>query len=147
MTKFRNRGGGRRGGLDPRGANQQRQSGGSRDGTPGASQGRRGGRGGSSVNRSAGSMQNGSVSHTASTPTDDHNPMNGYNSGAVEATLRQGYDAKALLYKPDAKAPATKPESPWGAKPGAMAGGKDFWLELRKQIAALQQSGGTSRGG
>lgn len=168
MTKFRNRGGGRRGGLDPRGANQQRQSGGSRDGTPGASQGRRGGRGGSSVNRSAGSMQNGSVSHTASTPTDDHNPMNGYNSGAVEATLRQGYDAKALLYKPDAKAPATKPESPWGAKrkcncccflhmsmrtdvyrheAGAMAGGKDFWLELRKQIAVLQQSGGTSRGG
>ncbi|KIW17094.1 hypothetical protein PV08_04285 [Exophiala spinifera] len=148
MTKFRNRGGRR--GPESRGPNQQqRPSGGSRDGTPGATQGRRGGRGGgSTLNRSSDGMQNGSSSHTAaSTPSDDHVPMTGYNSGAVEAMLKQGYDARAPLYKPEAKTPATKPESPWGAKPGAMVGGKDFWLELRKQVAALQQSGGTSRGG
>jgi len=30
---------------------------------------------------------------------------------------------------------------------GAMANGKDFWLELRKQVTALQQTGGTSQGG
>lgn len=30
---------------------------------------------------------------------------------------------------------------------GAMTNGKDFWLDLRKQVFALQQSGGTSQGG
>lgn len=68
------------------------------------------------MNRSAEGMPNGSSSHTASTPSDDHLPMTGYNSGAVETTLKQGYDGKAPLYKPEAKPPATKPESPWGTK-------------------------------
>jgi len=73
--------------------------------------------------------------------------MAGFNRGAVEVMLKQGYDSKAPLYKPEAKSQITKAESPWGVKPGTMANGKDFFLELRKQVTALQQSGGTSQGG
>merc|ERR1711939_1263270 len=120
-----NRGG--RKGPEPRGANQQRQSGGSRDGTPGPSQSRRGGKAGSSMNRNTDATQNGSSCQTMISPPNDHVPMTGYSS--------------------EVKSQSTKTESPWGVKPGAMASGKDFWIDLRKQVAALQQSGGTSRGG
>merc|ERR1711939_880391 len=140
-----NRGG--RKGPDPRGANQQRQSGGSRDGTPGPSQSRRGGKAGSSMHRNTDAAQNGSSSQSMISPPNDHVRTTGYNSDAVEALLKQGYEARAPLYRPEVKSQGTKAESPWGVKPGAMASGKDFWIDLRKQVAALQQSGGTSRGG
>ena len=93
----------------------------------------------------------------------------GVNMDEIEAMLQAGYDAKAPTYKPDLKAQTSKSESPWGVKreinlpsPSApknnqytdkhhtasfMGNGKDFWLELRKQVYALQQSGGTSQGG
>jgi len=101
-----------------------------------------------------------------SLPHDDHVPMNGFNVAEVDALLKKGYDARAPLYKPDSLKPQpASTGSPWGAKreyntthlkadiitntgqAGAMASGKDFWLELRKQITALQQTGGTSQGG
>ncbi|KAK7900718.1 hypothetical protein LTR67_003002 [Exophiala xenobiotica] len=145
MQSSRNRGG--RKGPEPRGANQQRQSGGSRDVTLGPSQSRKGGKAGSSMNRNTDAAQNGSSTLTM-IPPNDHVPMAGYNSDAVEAMLKQGYEARAPLYRPEVKSQGTtKAESPWGTKPGAMASGKDFWIDLRKQVAALQQSGGTSRGG
>jgi len=61
--------------------------------------------------------------------------------------LKQGYEAKAPLYKPETKSQTAAPQSPWGVKPGAMANGKDFWLDLRRQVAGLQQTGGVSQGG
>ncbi|EXJ78217.1 hypothetical protein A1O3_09378 [Capronia epimyces CBS 606.96] len=92
------------------------------------------------------SVHNGPASQNTP-PPEQHVATAGFNSDAVEAILQQGYDAKAPLYKPETKTQTAKPESPWGLKPGAMANGKDFWLDLRKQVAALQQTGGTSQGG
>jgi len=145
---------GRRG-KDSRGSNQnsnnQRQStsaAASRDGSHSVTQNKKVGKQGSNLSKSTDNVQNGPTSPATSVPPpDDHAPTAGYNSGAVEAMLKQGYDGKATLYKPDAKAQTSNPQSPWGVKPGAMASGKDFWLELRRQVAALQQTGGISQGG
>lgn len=41
--------------------------------------------------------------------------MAGFNSDAVAAMLKQGFEAKAPVYKPEAKT-QTKAESAWGAK-------------------------------
>ncbi|GJP92603.1 PAP2 family protein [Aspergillus niger] len=49
-------------------------------------------------------------------------------------------------YKPQGKDVNNRASGPWGAKPNQMANGKDFFLELRKQVTALQQ-GGTVAGG
>ncbi|KIW65272.1 hypothetical protein PV04_07545 [Phialophora macrospora] len=143
---------GRRG-NDSRGANSNlhRQSTSasavSRDGTN-ANQNRRGGKGSSNLSKSTDNVHNGPVAPAASLPPpDDHVPMAGFNAGAVEAMLKHGYEPKITLYKPDAKLQTPNPSSPWGAKPGAMANGKDFWLDLRRQVAALQQTGGVSQGG
>ncbi|ETI26204.1 hypothetical protein G647_02981 [Cladophialophora carrionii CBS 160.54] len=151
MTNNRNRAGRR--GNDSRGANSNlhRQSTSasavSRDGTN-ANQNRRGGKGPSNLSKSTDNVRNGpNAPATSLPPPDDHIPMAGFNAGAVEAMLKQGYEPKTSLYKPDAKSQAPSPSSPWGAKPGSMANGKDFWLDLRRQVAALQQTGGVSQGG
>ncbi len=113
----RNRNGRR--GNDARGANHpQRQPATSRDGTPNPQQqNRRGGKAGSGLNKSASSdhTQNGPSTQAALAPPDDHGPIAGFNSDAVEAMLKQGYEAKAPFYKLDAKA-QPRPESPWGVK-------------------------------
>ncbi|EXJ73999.1 uncharacterized protein A1O5_02293 [Cladophialophora psammophila CBS 110553] len=118
---IRNRPGRR--GIDPRGAhsNQHRQStsasAASRDGSSNTHQNRRGGRGGSNLSRSSDNLQNGPLTtpNTVS-PQDDHVPIAGFNSDVVEAMLKQGYEAKAPLYKSDIKSQTTTPQSPWGVK-------------------------------
>ncbi|KAL2444530.1 hypothetical protein ABEF95_016998 [Exophiala dermatitidis] len=157
---------GRRG-NDPKNASQQRQSAGSRDGnsTPhantGSSQQSRKGAGAgaksgsNNVSRSTDNNgQNGSTAQGQTTTTslpsseEQYTPTAGFNYDAVDAALKQGYDLRAPLYKPEPNvAQPARPETPWGLKPGSMANGKDFWLDLRKQVAALQQTGGTSQGG
>ncbi|OAP63701.1 hypothetical protein AYL99_02928 [Fonsecaea erecta] len=167
-SNARNRPGRR--GNDPRGANshQQRQStsasAASRDGSSNTYQSRRGGKAGSNLSRSSDNIQNGpTTTPTTPAPSDDHVPIAGFNADVVEAMLKQGYEAKAPLHKLDNKPQATNPQSPWGVKceyspahqtisinsveAGAMASGKDFWLDLRRQVFALQQTGGISQGG
>ncbi|OAL25207.1 hypothetical protein AYO22_05084 [Fonsecaea multimorphosa] len=100
------------------------------------------------MSRSSDNIQNGpTTTPTTLPPPDDHVPIAGFNADVVEATLKRGYEVKAPLYKLDTKSQAATPASPWGAKPGAMASGKDFWLDLRRQVGALQQTGGISQGG
>jgi hypothetical protein len=68
------------------------------------------------MNRNTDAAQNGSSTPTV-IPPNDHVPMVGYNSDAVEAMLKQGYEARAPLYRPEVKSQGTtKAESPWGAK-------------------------------
>lgn len=112
LRRIRN---GRRG-PESRAANQQRHSAGPRDGSSSTSQSRRGGRGGLNANRSTDNFQNGPKSQSPLPPPDDHVPMPGFNREAVEAMLRQGYDMRAPLYKPETKSQTGKPESPWGVK-------------------------------
>jgi len=49
-----------------------------------------------------------------------------------------GEEAKALRYKPPQI--ANKTGGPWGSKPNTMGSGKDFFLELRKQMSNLQHA-------
>ncbi|RMZ84882.1 hypothetical protein DV738_g453, partial [Chaetothyriales sp. CBS 135597] len=108
---------------DPRSGNRrvdpksQKSSAGLRDGMAGTQQNRRGGK---------------------ATLSLEEKSLNGFDSAEVLAVLKAGVDLKAPVYKPDARATAPKGGSPWGPKPGAMANGKDFWVELRRQTAALQ---------
>jgi len=90
-------------------------------------------------------LQNGPTMQSVLSPSDGYVPAAGLE--AVEAMLKQGCDAKAVPYKPETKPQTAKADTPWGVKPGAMSNGKDFWSDLRKQVTALQQSGGTSQGG
>ncbi|KKY19892.1 hypothetical protein UCDDS831_g05177 [Diplodia seriata] len=74
-----------------------------------------------------------------------HRPVNGFNSKETKDALRKWYqDASAA--GPDGKSPLYKPQgdvgarnaSPWGSKPNTMANGQDFWVQLRKQMSALE---------
>ncbi len=163
MTFHRVRNGRR--GNESRGASQPRLSAPSRDGSSSMSQGRRGGKAASSVNRSMDNSQNGPPMQSVLPPPDGYIPAPGLD--AVEAMLKRGCDAKAVPYKPETKPQNTKSDTPWGVKrkfgcterrlvasetnscrsASTMSNGKDFWLDLRKQVTALQLSGGTSQGG
>ncbi|KIV95656.1 hypothetical protein, variant [Exophiala mesophila] len=134
-------------GNDIRPSNQSRQSVTPKDVATSATQSRRGGKAGAPVmSRSTDNSRNGSSSQATSS-FDEGPAIPGSDAGAVDAALKQGFDANAPVYKPEAKPQPGRSESPWGTKAGTMANGKDFWLELRKQVFALQQSGGTSQGG
>ncbi|KAM5504114.1 hypothetical protein McanMca71_003744 [Microsporum canis] len=50
-------------------------------------------------------------------------------------------EPQPVIYRPTGKdGNPVRPSGPWGSKPNSMANGKDFFLELRKQISGLQQS-------
>jgi hypothetical protein len=111
---------GRRG-NDSKGANQHRSTAGSRDGTPGASQSRRGGKSAPNVNRSTDTAApNGPATQATLPSQDEHVPLAGFNPDAADAVLKQGFDSKAPLFKPEAKPQTTKPEGPWAIKGGSI---------------------------
>ncbi|KAI9741028.1 MAG: hypothetical protein M1834_002739 [Cirrosporium novae-zelandiae] len=77
---------------------------------------------------------------------DQHTPVGNFNSREVEEALKRGCDGltaaetKPQQYKPSGKESSnSKGSSPWGSKPNQMSNGKDFFLELRKQVTQLQQ--------
>ncbi|KAI9372941.1 hypothetical protein BJX61DRAFT_505195 [Aspergillus egyptiacus] len=78
---------------------------------------------------------------------EQHVAAGGFNVAEAKAALKRAPGApKPLVYKPEGKDVNNRASGPWGAKPNTMANGKDFFLELRKQITALRQ-GGTVAGG
>ncbi|KAJ5745592.1 hypothetical protein N7520_010774 [Penicillium odoratum] len=51
-------------------------------------------------------------------------------------------ETKPTFYKPNGKDTNNQRSGgPWGAKSNTMANGKDFYIELRKQVASLQKAG------
>ncbi|KAL1954502.1 hypothetical protein VTO42DRAFT_1113 [Malbranchea cinnamomea] len=79
---------------------------------------------------------------------EQHVPVRGFNAAEAKDALRKGYQAAnaggtpPLVYKPTNKdANIGYRSGPWGSRPNAMVNGKDFFLELRKQVTALQQGG------
>ncbi|KAE8356215.1 hypothetical protein BDV28DRAFT_127593 [Aspergillus coremiiformis] len=80
-------------------------------------------------------------------PTQEpHVPVRGFNTVEAKGALRRNpAEPKPFFYKPGGK-DTNRSGGPWGSKPNTMANGKDFFLELRKQITALRQ-GGTAAGG
>ncbi|KAL4782672.1 hypothetical protein BJX76DRAFT_332202 [Aspergillus varians] len=71
---------------------------------------------------------------------EQHVPVGGFNSAEARAALRKGPGApRPYFYKPQGKDANNRASGPWGAKPNTTANGKDFFLELRKQVTALRQ--------
>jgi len=85
----------------------------------------------------------------ATTTQGGHVPVKGYNAQEVEQALRREQEgavatkSKPLQYKPSGKEGSNPRQSnPWASKPNTMASGKDFFLELRKQISTFQNAQG-----
>ncbi|KAJ5665372.1 uncharacterized protein N7477_007820 [Penicillium maclennaniae] len=97
-----------------------------------------------SNNGNRGGPRNDNTSPAASGPAQDqHVPVRGFNAAEAKSLLKRGpEESKATFYKPAGKDNNQRSGgSPWGSKQNTMANGKDFFLELRKQIASLQRTG------
>ncbi|OJJ99736.1 hypothetical protein ASPACDRAFT_78690 [Aspergillus aculeatus ATCC 16872] len=72
---------------------------------------------------------------------EQHVPVRNFNATESKAALRRGPgEPRPFFYKPQGKdTNNNRASGPWGAKPNQMANGKDFFLELRKQVTALRQ--------
>ncbi|GAB1194189.1 hypothetical protein APSETT444_003430 [Aspergillus pseudonomiae] len=73
---------------------------------------------------------------------EQHVPVRGFNAAEAKGALRR--KPKPFFYKPGGK--DTNRSGPWGSKPNTMANGKDFFLELRKQITTLRQGNNVAGG-
>ncbi|PYH48818.1 uncharacterized protein BP01DRAFT_353117 [Aspergillus saccharolyticus JOP 1030-1] len=71
---------------------------------------------------------------------EQHVPVRGFNATESKTALKRGPgEPRPFFYKPQGKDTNNRAGGPWGAKPNQMANGKDFFLELRKQVTALRQ--------
>ncbi|KAF7587557.1 hypothetical protein BBP40_007046 [Aspergillus hancockii] len=92
----------------------------------------------------------------ATSPTQEqHVPVRGFNAVEAKGALRRNPgEPKPFLYKPNNGKEANRAGGgPWGSKlnggvnaANTMANGKDFFLELRKQVTALRQGGNVAGG-
>lgn len=89
--------------------------------------------------------------------------MNNYNAQEVEEALKPTPDMKDTYKLASSSVDTSKARGPWATKrnmsvslnfakltlqsANTMSNGKDFFLELRKQISAARQSGGSTLGG
>ncbi|KAJ5176508.1 uncharacterized protein N7482_002385 [Penicillium canariense] len=97
-----------------------------------------------------GGPRGGSSSWGSTSPAQDqHVPVRGFNAAEAKTVLKKNFGAvtgpnepKAPFYKPTGKdANNQRSGGPWGSKSNTMASGKDFFIELRKQVASLQRGG------
>ena len=92
-----------------------------------------------------------------------HVPTNGFNATEVEAMLSTGAADEGEIYKPDKAASKVSPSAALGAKrknsgvfklesaqvligmtiAATMLNGKDFWLELRRQVDRYARQNGS----
>ncbi|KAL8734192.1 MAG: hypothetical protein Q9166_001678 [cf. Caloplaca sp. 2 TL-2023] len=84
-------------------------------------------------------------------PAQEHHvPVNGFNAQEARDALRTAFGSvnkKATSYGSSTQAQGAKSGGPWASKPNTMGNGKDFFLELRKQLSSLQQHGPERAGG
>ncbi|RMJ25804.1 hypothetical protein PHISP_03319 [Aspergillus sp. HF37] len=115
----------------------QRRSGSGPRGAPG------GARGGQNANMS--NTWGGPREFASGPPQEQHVPVHGFNAAESKGALRR--EQRPFVYKPPGKdVNSSRSSGPWGSKPNTMANGKDFFLELRKQVTALRE-GGNNAGG
>ncbi|MCJ1436175.1 hypothetical protein MMC27_005553 [Xylographa pallens] len=78
--------------------------------------------------------------------TDQQTAAAGFNARDTRDFLKRAFasisaeDSNALRYKAPTGPASTKTGGPWALKPNTMGSGKDFFLELRKQVSSLQQT-------
>ncbi|RJE26616.1 hypothetical protein PHISCL_01030 [Aspergillus sclerotialis] len=110
----------------------QRHSGSGPRGTQG------GGRGGQNANMT--NSWGGSREFHSGPALEQHVPVHGFNAMEAKGALRRGPgEPRPYFYKPTGKDMNNNRTGPWGSRPNTMANGKDFFLELRKQVTALRQ--------
>ncbi|CBF71224.1 predicted protein [Aspergillus nidulans FGSC A4] len=99
---------------------------------------------------SRGGQQSSNTSHTSwadevtAASQDQHTPVGGFNAAEAKTALRRA--PKPYFYKAQGKDANNRASGPWGSNPNTMASGKDFFLELRKQVTALRQGGSVAGG-
>ncbi|KAJ9630760.1 hypothetical protein H2203_001284 [Taxawa tesnikishii (nom. ined.)] len=69
------------------------------------------------------------------TGVEKHTSLNGFNADEVRDFLKRG--GRGQAYKP-AESGQTKAGGAWGSKANHMANGQPFFVQLSKQVAALQ---------
>ncbi|KAI9724788.1 MAG: hypothetical protein M1812_000064 [Candelaria pacifica] len=80
---------------------------------------------------------------------DQHIPIRQFNAQETREVLKRAYvdaigsESKPIIYKEPMPAGNAKPGGPWASKPNNMASGQDFFVQLRKQVTALQQDNGS----
>ncbi|MCJ1225590.1 hypothetical protein MMC12_002239 [Toensbergia leucococca] len=81
-------------------------------------------------------------------PHEQHISVRGFNAQETRDVLKKAFvsvsseDGKSLSYRATGgPTNYAKSGGPWASKPNTMGNGKDFFLELRKQLSTLQQSG------
>ncbi|KAL2825323.1 hypothetical protein BDW59DRAFT_146422 [Aspergillus cavernicola] len=73
---------------------------------------------------------------------EQHIPVGGFNAAEAKAALKKAPGApKSFVYKLQGKDANNRGGGPWGSKANTMANGKDFFVELRKQVSALRKGG------
>ncbi|KAJ5317348.1 hypothetical protein N7508_001856 [Penicillium antarcticum] len=78
--------------------------------------------------------------NASSAPQEQHVPVRGFNAAEAKNVLKRGpKESKPNQYKPTTKDAPNRASGAWGTKPHLMANGKDFFVELRKQITSLQR--------
>ncbi|KAJ5929363.1 hypothetical protein N7454_007211 [Penicillium verhagenii] len=94
--------------------------------------------------------QSGNNAWGGSGPAQDlHVSVRGFNAAEAKNILKRGpTETKPIFYKSSGKDTNNQRSGgPWGAKSNTMANGKDFFIELRKQVASLQKGVGPPVGG
>ncbi|KAI9817992.1 MAG: hypothetical protein M1832_004513 [Thelocarpon impressellum] len=67
---------------------------------------------------------------------------------ADDVPIRAAADGINTAYRaPGRDANSAKPAGPWATKPNHMASGQDFFVQLRKAMATLQQGGSNASSG
>ncbi|KAJ5934602.1 hypothetical protein N7466_004149 [Penicillium verhagenii] len=125
----------------------QRHSGnGNRDRAAGG-QGGQGAQAGAQGGPQQNASQSGNNAWGGSGPAQDlHVSVRGFNAAEAKNILKR--ETKPTFYKPTGKDTNNQRSGgPWGAKSNTMANGKDFFIELRKQVASLQKGVGPPVGG
>ncbi|KAK9850171.1 hypothetical protein MYU51_012525 [Penicillium brevicompactum] len=76
-------------------------------------------------------------------PREQHVPVRGFNTAEVKSILKKGprETKSSTTYKATSKDGPNQRSTATGPKAHFMGNGKDFFVELRKQIAALQRGG------
>ncbi|KAL8839702.1 MAG: hypothetical protein Q9176_004309 [Flavoplaca citrina] len=81
---------------------------------------------------------------------DQHVPVNDFNAQEARDMLRIACgpsNKKETNFRASNQTQGPKSGGPWAPKPNTMGNGKDFFLELRKQLSSNQQPSSERAGG
>jgi len=92
------------------------------------------------------------LQNSGAMPEEQHVSVRGFNGRETRDALRKGFqdainaaDSKPVVYKVSGgESNSARTTGPWVPKSKTMANGQDFFVQLRKGMASLQQGAGTN---